>query len=264
MCNKYLINSESQHPLFLAEMSYRQIEDHLKRIPCLVVPLGGLETYGKSGALGSAGICSYFICRELSLRLNVICAPDINYSCTGAFKAFPGCASLHHSTFINFLMNICHDWLFQGFKRILFINSIPDNNKYIEIVAQRINRLKKEDCIGFFDWQKNKRIGSFISKHISSNELGRSQKSILSMTAFLKPQLFSEFNDNESHRLPDRKIYSRWEKRGRDPVKFRKLFPSGGTSEDLLRYDSSFGEELFGYILEILEQEYSSFLEINP
>lgn len=264
MCNKHLLNSESQNPLFLTEMSYRQIEEHLKRIPCLVVPLGGLETYGKSGMLGSAGICSSFICRELSSRLNVICAPDIYYSCTGAFKAFPGCASLHHSTFINFLMNICHGWLFQGFKRILFINSIPENNKHMDIVAQKINRLKKEDYIGYFDWQNNKSIGSFISKHISSNELGRSQKSILSMAAFLKPKLFSEFNDNESYRLPDRGVYKRWEKRGRDPVKFRKLFPSGGTSEDPLGYDSSFGEELFGYILEILEQEYSSFLKINP
>lgn len=264
MNKKKQINSEPHYPLFIAEMGFRQIENYLNCIPSIIVPLGGLETYGESGALGCATICSHFICRELSSRLKVVCAPDINYSCTGSFKAFAGCASLHYNTFINFLLDMCNGWFFQGFKRILLINSISDNSKHVEIAARRFNQSKKEDCVKCFDWQMNKNIQTFISKYTTRSEFGRSQKSVLSMISFLKPELLIEIKGEKKYRLPDQQVYKRWEKRGKDPQKFRKIFPSGSTSEDLLNYDSSFGEELFGYILKILEQQYSSFLKINP
>lgn len=261
MLNKNSI-SELKPPLYLAEMGYSAIEEHLKSIPLLVVPIGGLETYGTCGPLGAAQIVSHFICSELSSRFSVLCAPSVNYSCTVAFRAFPGCTSLHHDTFINLIIDLCKGWKLQGFKKILFVNSNPDNCKHAEMALQRVNSSGK-DVVGFFDWQTNRSVRAFISKFVLGNELGRSQKSILSMAAYFKPQLFEKLDSEEHCRLPDVNLFKRWQKMGKDPVKFRKLFPLGSTSEEPVPYDSSFGKELFEHILEILEREYTSFLKIN-
>jgi hypothetical protein len=81
-----------------------------------------------------------------------------------------------------------------------------------------------------------------------------------SLGAYLYPQNIKPVHIDQSVSLPPVDQFKTWQKRGKDPQKFRKLFPSASTSEIADKFTLQLGEEFFGFILNILEKEYTPFL----
>lgn len=252
------ISSSYQYPLRLFDMNFMEISHHLRNCPSLIIPVGGMEPIGSYGATGIVTRCSEQLAEALSSKLRVLTAPPVCYSYSLSFKSFEGCAGVNFRTFSNLILELCKDWIFQGFKHILLINTASGNDESIQLAIKRLNC--SCEFVKCFSFQTDSRVQSFVKQYKSGVEFGRSEFSILSLAQYLFPNLVTKNRDWVSNHLPDQKQYETWKKRGKDPQKFRKLFPLGSTSEIAGENSMDFGRELFSFVEALLENEFSPFL----
>jgi hypothetical protein len=111
--------------------------------------------------------------------------------------------------------------------------------------------------------QSDNRVRQYVSEIGSKSEYGRSEFLMNSLGAYLYPQSIKPVRVDKSVVLPPVDQFKAWQKRGKDPQKFRKLFPSASTSEIADKFTTQLGEEFFGFILNILEEEYTPFLIVS-
>lgn len=252
------LSSFYQYPLRLCDMNFGEISKHLYRCPSLIVPVGSMEPIGLYAVTGILTRCVEVLAEALSSKLQVLTAPPINYSCTTVFKSFEGCAGIKERTFANMLTEICRDWIFQGFSRILLLSVSSENDAALTFALKRLNH--NGEKVKSFSLQSDTRVADQISRYRVGKELGRSEYLILSLARFLFPELLRDSCQDNEHRLPEPGEYRTWKKRGKDPQLFRKMFPNGSTSEIAGEQSIETGRDLFGYIMKILEDEYSPFL----
>jgi hypothetical protein len=80
---------------------------------------------------------------------------------------------------------------------------------------------------------------------------------MLSMAAFIQPNLMMLSGTEKNVKFPDPNIYKTWKKRGADPEKFRKLFPSGSASTIAHEFNPEIGGKIFNFIIDLLLNQYS-------
>jgi creatinine amidohydrolase/Fe(II)-dependent formamide hydrolase-like protein len=230
------------------------VEAELARLPVLILPLGGCEPYGPFGGLGAAAACAGALAAALSSRLRIIHAPVLAYGCSTPFRTFAGSAGMKPRTLVNLLCETIRPWFFQGFKVVIIIDALPENER---AVAEAVRRLKGSDPEGsvlHFSVQRDERVRAFIGSRVPGRELLRTEYGVLSMAAFIDPELVRPAETSlREPLLPDPERFAVWHKRGADPQQYRKLFPDASSSTIAGTYDAGFGKELFGYILHSLE-----------
>ncbi len=252
------LSSLYQYPLRLYDMNFGEISSHLHRCPSLIVPIGSMEPIGLYAVTGILTHCAEVLAEALSSKLQVLTAPPIIYSCTTAFKSFEGCAGIKERTFTNMVTEICRDWIFQGFSRILLLNVSSENDAALECAVKRLNRCSEK--VKYFSLQSDNRVADQVSCYRVGREYGRSEYLILSLARVLLPELLRDSHQSKTHRLPEPGEYRIWKKRGKDPQQFRKMFPNGSTSEVAGNQSIENGRDLFDYIMKILEDDFSPFL----
>ena len=254
------INHPFISPYSLSCLTSNQVNEHLQHTPYLLLPLGGMEPFGMIGSFGVNSICIDAISGALSQRLKLLVAPVLFYGCTSPYKSFKGSIGIKPKTFSSFLANLCNDCFFQGFEKVIILNSIEENVLALELLLKRYNNHKVK--IETFSIQSDALIRNFVRGRKPGVEMGRSEFMMLSIAAFLNPALVIPAKDERPIHFPASKVYTTWKKRGRDPEKYRKLFPTGSSSEIASQYDPVFGEEVFNFIVDSLLNKYSP-LSIN-
>lgn len=240
----------------LSRLTYVDVLDHIKKKPYLILPLGGMEPFGIYGGFGINSLCIEALAGAFSQQTEILVAPLVNFSCTTQFKSFQGAIGIKPKVFCSFLSNLCNDSFYQGFEKVLILNSIEENTLALELLVKRYNN---DRCvkIEIFSLQNDKKVREFIAERKSGIEMGRSEFMMLSMAAFLNSKLLCPFIPEKKIVFPNASIFNTWKKRGRDPEKFRKLFPSASSSNCAHQYDARFGNEVFVFILRLLLQKYS-------
>lgn len=251
----------SNESLQIVNLTFKEIEQEIQRCPSIIIPLGGTEPLGESISLGCASICAERLSLSLSACLKVLTAPLFAYSCSTAYRAFGGTAGLKQHTFVNAIIDICRDWQSQGFKSILLIDLIADN---LEPLADALSRLNGNSLfrVKAFSLHSNKRVKDYVSKITSGVEFGRAEFAVRFLTAYFKNEQ-EELLSSKQIPLPNADQFETWRKRGKDPQKFRKLFPSASTSSLTSQNLSGCGKEIFNFIMNLLVETYSSFLIPN-
>jgi creatinine amidohydrolase/Fe(II)-dependent formamide hydrolase-like protein len=258
------INHPFISPFSLCSLTPNQVNEHLLNSPCLVLPLGGMEPFGNIGSFGVNSVCIDAIAGVISKRLRLLVAPVMFYGCTSSYKSFKGSIGIKPKVFCSFLANFCNDCFFQGFKKVIILNSNEENVLALELLVKRYNNHSVK--IETFSLQSDSIIRGFVRERKPGMEMGRSEYMMLSMAAFIQPALVLPGTGESPIHFPSSSDYATWKKRGRDPEKYRKLFPTGSSSEIACQYDPGFGEEVFNFIIELLLKQYtplSNIKEIN-
>lgn len=251
------LSSLYQNPLHLFDMNFGEISVQMQRCPSLIVPIGSMEPIGLYGVTGIISRCSKVISEALSSKLRVLTAPQLYYSCSTAFKSFEGCAGMRGRTLTNMITEICRDWIFQGFQRILLLNVSSENDSALEQATKRLN--DRSEKVKYFSLQSDARIIEQVFRYKTGQELGRSEYLIIWLAQYLFADLLCD-GPKGQYPLPETKQFQNWKKRGKDPEMFRKMFPLGSTSEISVQKDVDFGRDLFEFIIMILEKDYTPFL----
>lgn len=245
---------DSNQPLKLSGLSFKQIENYILQSPALIIPLGSLEPYGEEIPSGVSSFCCEAIASALACRLQVLLAPVFHYGCSTPFKAFGGCSGVKSSVLVNSLLDISGAFLFQGFKKQIMIDLSFDNKDALGNFLKRIN--SRELTVRVFSLHSDERVRSFLK-----TDSIRLESAVLSLAAYLKYPGLPSVPSSDLQVKEDQGAIRRWMKTGKDPQKLRRMFPAGIMSENADKYSAGLGRELFGYILGFLEQDFIQFIK---
>ncbi|NLE02134.1 MAG: creatininase family protein [Fibrobacter sp.] len=243
----------------LSGMSYKDAGAYLKYSSSIVVPLGGLEPVGPFGALGVVTGCVEAVTSVFCNTHQILLAPVVNFSCSKPYKSFEGSAGVTPNTFCNILVEICSDWIFQGFNKILIVNPSRFNDEALSIATKRLNVKKEYVRVVHFHKYLDAALES-VDGQGGKRDIGNFGRGILSLAAYFKPELIRENYSLENTFSNNEKSYTMWYRRGRDPQKFRKMFPEAALSGTVSQYNASLGKNISDYIVNLLEKEHLNFM----
>lgn len=251
---------QSEKQIRISLLTISDIENYLLKNQSLILPLGGLEPLGSTGVIGISGVCSDSLAVELAAKCGSLVAPMLPYASSPLFKAFPGCVAMGSSGFETILSSICNSFMYQGFKKILLLQSslMPDDS--VAAVLKRISCNGGE--VRLCNWQSDKRVVAFLKKESGAESFERLEHAQLLLASYISKEYIRNEAFSGSGNLVTLQQYKTWKKRGADPHKYRKLFPSGISStkgdENL---SSDLGKKLFQCILDYMIIDYSGFLK---
>jgi creatinine amidohydrolase/Fe(II)-dependent formamide hydrolase-like protein len=250
-------------PYDLSRLTFGEVEKEIARLPALIVPLGGCEPYGEGGTLGAASACAETLAAALSAKLHMLLAPTLAYGCSTPYGAFGGNAGVKQRTLINILGETVRQWYGQGFRTVIIVDGVFDNGDAVDAALRRLNDSNARLKAISFSLQRDERIRAFIGHHLQEKEFGRTEYGILSLAAFIDPDLARPSDKKNRSAAPmDAERFRTWRKRGADPGQFRKLFPNAA-STGACKYDADFGKELFDFILQLLVDTASPLLKFQ-
>jgi hypothetical protein len=245
-------------------LTIADIENYLLRSQSLIIPLGGLEPLGSAGAIGISGMCSDTLAVKLADRCGSLVAPMLPYASSPLFKAFPGCVAMGSSGFETILSSICNSFIYQGFKKILLLKSSLMPDESVAAVLKRVKNSPNGGEVRLYNWQSDTRVVAFLKKESAAESFDRLEYAQLHLASYLNQGCIRSEACSGSAIQVTPQQYKTWKKRGADPHKFRKLFPSGISStkgdENL---SSDLGKNLFQYILDCMITDYSEFLKVS-
>ena len=253
--------------LNLLDLSSDEIQSHLKKLPVMIIPIGGLEPIGRKNCLGVINYCTEIISHTLSINLGCIVAPCINYSMTTPFRSFAGSMGMKKRCFTSMLRYVFMDCKSWGVAKLIVIEGSffgIDNGIQKECISIRDNF----PDIRVLNWQHDQQILHFRESMISVPNEYRCESAIHALFDYL---LTEKCNATQKQSLVEQtasmqtsvRDFMQWKKRGKDPEKFKKLFPRGLMQHipDDHVFQRDFGEKLFEYIISSFQKRIEQFMQ---
>jgi creatinine amidohydrolase len=110
----------------IADLSWMQLEDHLKRDDRAVLPIGSTEQHAYL-SLATDAILAERVAVEAAEPLGIPVFPVLAYGLTPYFMAFPGTVTLSQSTYFTVVREILDSLATGGFRRIAIVNGHGGN-----------------------------------------------------------------------------------------------------------------------------------------
>jgi creatinine amidohydrolase/Fe(II)-dependent formamide hydrolase-like protein len=252
----------SLSPFYAAKMTEREVHELLTVTSAIILPLGPTEPCTGYGTMGVSALSCFALANKLSEKKKILLSPMVPFGYSIAYRTFKGCGSLSAGTLTALLIDLFKSWVSQQIRFFIILDCVPDNNSMVKEAAQRVVARHPEIKFCILNWQQIREVRSFIATACPGTEYSRSEYGILSMAAYLDGSFVRQPSPpRKQSAIADQKAFQKWQKTGRDPEKFRKLFPDAQTSPIAHKFDARFGEELFNYIFEVYEQTMK--LELN-
>ena len=111
-------------PVRLAELTWRQVADRIRRDPRLLVPVGGLLQHGPHLPLGTDTIIVTRLVEALSRRHDVLLAPTLPYGAASERDAeYAGSAPIRGKTLHRTLNELVSTWEGHGIEEFVLLTS---------------------------------------------------------------------------------------------------------------------------------------------
>ncbi|MDO8627150.1 MAG: creatininase family protein, partial [Candidatus Diapherotrites archaeon] len=105
-----------------AEMSWKEIQEALKKTQTILVPLSPLEQHGPHLPVSTDYFRAFEICKSAAEKTKVFYLPPIIAGVLKKGYAFPGGVSTSPEALKIFVRDIIESLLFTGFKKILIVS----------------------------------------------------------------------------------------------------------------------------------------------
>lgn len=156
----------------LADMSWEQVGEYLKRDNRVILPLGAMEQHGRHLGLGTDHLEAEAIARGTGEKTQVAIAPTLNFGMSHAHLSFPGTLSLQPSTLIAVLEDLFRSLYRHGFRRALVVNGHGGNSAALDSALHQIADELPDLRAKIFQWWTDPESYSVIT-----NALGPQQGS---------------------------------------------------------------------------------------
>jgi creatinine amidohydrolase/Fe(II)-dependent formamide hydrolase-like protein len=231
-------------PWFVPVMTFPEIRRRIELFPCAILPVAGMEPAGMHGTVGAGSIINMAIADVLSVKTGALLFPSLNYGYSTPYSSFAGCFGIKQAALESVLADIIASSVRQGVSCLYIIDGSFDNMEAVERAVKYSARNSVSQSENILAWQRNKTVSEFIKTQAGITWMGRCEYGILSMSAAIG--LLKESDSGNCARDTDWKKYNTWMRRGRDPEKFKKLFPEGIVSHQ--KHDAVFGKSLLDFI----------------
>ncbi len=231
----------------LANQSSSRIEQCLTPRTILLVPLAAFESVGTHSGLGCTQLICEAITHHVAKRTGAVYVPCIPYSNSMPRRSFAATAAVDHRTVANGLTELLESWALQGFRRFGVVDGTWAGSGP---VAESIRRVTSRDGIEArsLAWQTDSRVRSTIKDWFGDDRSLPPEYALICMASHLQSGMASSTAYPPRH--IDQSTYRTWARRGRDPDRFRALFPDALAHTGMPAPDPAKGERLLDAIVE--------------
>ncbi|MHA2362597.1 MAG: creatininase family protein [Candidatus Hodarchaeales archaeon] len=106
--------------------------------PLIIIPVGSIEQHGPHSPLGTDSLIAEHLAQEATKRTGTLCAPTIFIGLSEHHKEFPGSLWISYTTYFNYLMDVARSLVFQGAKKLIFVNGHGGNSAQLSNICSEI------------------------------------------------------------------------------------------------------------------------------
>ncbi len=120
----------------------------------IVIPIAAIEQHGYHLPVDVDNVLVEHVTEEAARRSEglILTAPMIHYGFNEHNMGFPGTISIRETVFMDFVYDVAHSFVRQGFDRIVLINGHGSNQMLCNLVARRIVNTTKAFCAAAAHW----------------------------------------------------------------------------------------------------------------
>ena len=106
----------------LSLMTWPEVDSHLQRGICVLLPIGSIEQHGPMGLIGTDAICAEAVALRAAQQAEAVVAPVIAYTPAPFNASFPGTVSITPDLLSALVEQVCRGLLDQGFLGVFVVN----------------------------------------------------------------------------------------------------------------------------------------------
>jgi creatinine amidohydrolase len=131
-----------QSSVWIQELTWQEIRDHLMHDDVALVPIGSTEQHGPAGTLGVDTYVAIGLAEDAARRAGALVAPPLWYGESSHHMALPGTISLRADTLLAVIKDVCCSLARHGFHKLVLINGhkgfeSPGTDHRRQVVARR-------------------------------------------------------------------------------------------------------------------------------
>lgn len=136
----FLHAQDTEKPLILQEMSWKDVQEYIKTSDMVIIPLGSTEQHGPHLPLGTDFYEAFEVSKRISAKTGVVVAPVLFVGYSYYHSGFPGTLSLRPETMEQVVFECAEMLMKYGFRRFMLYNFHGGNNTIQDRIIDRINQ----------------------------------------------------------------------------------------------------------------------------
>jgi creatinine amidohydrolase len=120
----------------------------------IVIPVAAIEQHGAHLPIDVDNVLVEHVTEEAGRRSAglILTAPMIHYGFNEHNMGFPGTITVRETVFIDFIYDVAHSFVRQGYDRILYVNGHGSNQMLCNLAARRIVNTTRALCGAVAHW----------------------------------------------------------------------------------------------------------------
>jgi creatinine amidohydrolase len=119
------------------ELTSNEIAELDKSLP-VIVPLGLVEAHGPHLAVSVDNDTANYFAREVACRTGAILVPALPYGFSDEMREYPGSLGVSADTFSAIIVDLCKNFCFQGFQKVIFLTGHGANKAPCELAFYKV------------------------------------------------------------------------------------------------------------------------------
>ncbi|MFN7922875.1 MAG: creatininase family protein [Bryobacteraceae bacterium] len=120
----------------------------------IVIPVAAIEQHGFHLPIDTDNVLVEHVTEEAARRSEglILTAPMIHYGFNEHNMGFPGTITVRETVFIDFIYDVAHSFVRQGYDRIVYVNGHGSNQMLCNLAARRIVNTTQALCASVAHW----------------------------------------------------------------------------------------------------------------
>lgn len=135
------------------DLTWPEVNEAVKlgRIP--VLPVGTMEQHGPHLPVKMDAWTATSVANEAARRApgRLLVMPPVSYGYTTHVMDFPGSITVHHETFIRYVVDILKSVAYHGFSKIIVVNGHGSNMPPLDLACRRVN-METQSQVALASW----------------------------------------------------------------------------------------------------------------
>ena len=134
-------------------LTWPEVNEAVEKGLIPILPVGTTEQHGPHLPIKMDSWTARSIAHEAAKRRpdRLLVMPPIHYGYTTHVMDFPGSITIHHETFIRYIVDVVKSVVYHGFKKVIMVNGHGSNMPPLELAARRV-MLETDAVVSWASW----------------------------------------------------------------------------------------------------------------